>query len=286
MFEFNTTKIQMNKFWLIIICLHISLLAAAQKKMFPLHSKLIESSALVKYKSNFITVNDSGNKPKVYVFDKKGDIVNTCFIKGANNIDWEALAYDGHTYLYIGDIGNNENKRKDLTIYKVKLSEVIEKDTVHSESILYSYPDQAMFPPYKSALYYDAEALIVKDEKLYIFTKNRTVPFDGISKVYSLPTVPGEYQAKIQEDLNLLATTWREESITDAAYFMDELYILTYSKIYMFKMENGSWVQQKEYLHDSWTQKEGIAVDKKYIYITDENPTSIFSNNYLYRLKK
>src|SRR5690554_1864971 len=276
----------MKQRWIILFVILFPILGLTQKRVAPLPKELLESSALVKYKCNFITLNDSGNEPELYVFNKKGEITHICFIKNVKNIDWEALAYDGQEYLYIGDIGNNENKRQDLAIHKVKLVDVLVKDTVNVETILFSYPEQYLFPPYQSELYYDAEALIVKEGKLYIFTKNRTVPFDGISKVYSLPTVPGEYQAKIQEDLNLLATTWREESITDAAYFMDELYILTYSKIYMFKMENGSWVQQKEYLHDSWTQKEGIAVDKKYIYITDENPTSIFSNNYLYRLKK
>src|SRR5690554_112121 len=276
----------MYKFWIIFLFQLITFFGFSQSKITPLPSKLVESSALIKYKSSFITLNDSGNEPKLYIFNKKGEITHTCFIKGASNVDWEALAYDGLTYLYIGDIGNNENKRKDLAIYKVKLKDVLDKDTVTAETILFSYPEQYLFPPYKSGLYYDAEALIVKNDKLLIFTKNRTVPFDGVSKVYTLPTKPGEYQAQIQKDLNLLPTNWREESITDAAYFKGELYILTYSKIYMYTWENDTWKQQKEYLHDSWSQKEGIAVDKKHIYITDENPMSIFSNNYLYRLKK
>jgi hypothetical protein len=276
----------MNKFWIIFLFQLFALFGFSQSKITPLPPDLVESSALIKYKRSFITLNDSGNEPKIYLFNKKSEIIHTCFIKGADNVDWEALAYDGQTYLYIGDIGNNENKRKDLTIYKVKLEDVLEKDTVNSEKIVFSYPEQSLFPPYQSALYYDAEALIVKADQLFIFTKNRTVPFDGISKVYALPTEHGEYQAHLQKDLNLLPTNWREESITDAAYFDNELYILTYSKIYMFTWENDTWMQQKEYLTDSWSQKEGIAIDKRFIYLTDENPTSIFSNNYLYKLKK
>ncbi|HLV42710.1 MAG TPA: hypothetical protein VKY37_10550 [Brumimicrobium sp.] len=276
----------MNKFWIVLLFLQFPLYGLTQEKLALLPPQLVESSALIKHKSNFITINDSGNKPELYVFNQKGDVIHTCYIKNAQNIDWEALAYDGQTYLYIGDIGNNNNKRKDLSIYKVKLEDALDKDTINAQKISFSYPEQYLFPPYKSNLYYDAEALIVKDNQLLIFTKNRTVPFDGISKVYALPTESGEYQASLQKDLKLLPTNWREESITDATYYNGELYILTYSKIYMFIYENDNWVQKKEYLHDSWTQKEGIAVDKRYIYLTDENPTGIFSHNYLYKLKK
>ena len=65
-----------------------------------------------------------------------------------------------------------------------------------------------------------------------------------------------------------------------------ELYILTYTKIYKLVWENDSWVQKKEYKHESWTQKEGIAVDEKFIYLTDENSSGFFTANYLYKLKK
>ena len=54
----------------------------------------------------------------------------------------------------------------------------------------------------------------------------------------------------------------------------------------MLKWESEMWVQKKEYRHDYWTQKEGIAVGKKFIYLTDENGSGIFSGNHLYKLKK
>ncbi len=282
----------MYKFWLIIVFLLFSTNGHSQKKINSLPSELIESSALVKYKCSFLTFNDSGNEAKIFVFNKKGKVTHTCFIKNATNVDWEAMAYDGNEFLYIGDIGNNENKRKDLAIYKVRMEDVLQKDTVKAEKISFHYPEQKEFPPKEPSLYYDAEALVVKENvlgenELLIFTKNRTVPFDGISKVYSLPINPGKYQANLVTNLHLPATNWREESITDATlYNQDELYLLTYSKVYMYKYENQKWVQKKEYLHDSWTQKEGIAVDRKFIYLTDENESGIFTGNYLYKLRK
>lgn len=270
----------------------LSLESHSQKKISPLASVLKESSALIKHKCSFLTLNDSGNEAKIYVFNKRGKIKHTSFIKDAKNVDWEALTYDGKEFLFIGDIGNNANKRKDLVIYKVRMKDVLEEDTVKAEKISFHYPEQKDFPPNEGQLYYDAEAMVVKEnilgeKELLIFTKNRTVPFDGISKIYSLPLKPGEYEANLVTNLHLPATNWREESITDATFYdQDELFMLTYAKVYMYKYENKKWIQKKEYLHDSWTQKEGIAVDKRYIYLTDENESGIFTGNYLYKLRK
>ena len=276
----------MNKFYIIIVFFLFTIQSHSQKKHAALPSELVETSALVKYKCSFLSLNDSGNASKIFVFNKRGKIKHTCFIENAENLDWEALTYDGEAFLYIGDIGNNANKRRDLVIYKLELDKVLKNDTSKAEKIEFSYSEQTNFPPEETELYYDAEALIVKDNQLIIFTKNRTVPFDGISKMYTLPTKAGTYVANFEGDLHLLPTNWREESITDATYFEGELFVLTYAKIYKLIWENGMWTKKKEYKHDSWTQKEGIAVDKKFIYLTDENESGIFSGNYLYKLKK
>lgn len=276
----------MSKFSFIIFIICFSGIPFAQERLATLPKDLSETSALVKYGCKFLTLNDSGNEPKIYVFNKKGKIKHTATIENVENIDWEAMVYDGEKYLYIGDIGNNANQRKDLAIYKLDIDQVMNQENVKAEIINFNYPEQKAFPPKEKELYYDAESLIIKDNQLMIFTKNRTVPFDGISKVYAIPTEPGTHTATLQYELNLLPTHWREESITDACYFEDELYILTYSKIYMMKWDNDQWVEQKMYQHESWTQKEGIAIDKNYIYLTDENETGIFVGNYLYRQKK
>lgn len=276
----------MHRFWILIIFFLFTVQGHSQNKVAALPPALVESSALIKYKCSFLSLNDSGNKAKIFVFNKKGKIKHSCVIRGISNIDWEALAYDGGEFLYIGDIGNNENKRQDLVIYKVKIEDVLKNESADAEKIYFNYPEQTAFPPKESGLYYDAESIIIKDNQLMIFTKNRTVPFDGISKVYTLPTKAGTYEASLQNELKLPPSNWREESITDATFYEGELFILTYAKVYKLVWENDSWVQKKEYLHDSWTQKEGIAVDKKFIYLTDENESGIFTGNYLYKLRK
>lgn len=255
-----------------------------------LPAALNESSALAIYNGFFLTVNDSDNEPIVFVFDKNGKVVHQSFIANSINWDWEAMVIDGD-YLYIGDFGNNLNDRQDLRVFKVKIGEVMHQDTSYAEEISFFYPDQQAFPPEEFKFYYDAEAMIVKEDSILIFTKNRTKPFDGISNVYKIPTQKGAYTANFSHTLQLPATSWIENSITDAYYFRDTLYLLTYSKIYTFEWENEAWQKISEKKHAQLTQKEGIAVDENHIYLVDErNKTSnTFKSspyNYLYQLSK
>ena len=67
--------------------------------------------------------NDSGNEPDVYLFDEKLNIKLTCSLKGVENRDWEDMTIgpgpdSSKTYLYIGDIGDNSEKRKLKIIYR------------------------------------------------------------------------------------------------------------------------------------------------------------------------
>lgn len=113
----------------------------SQEKVAQLPKEIHESSALVKYQDVFISLNDSGNENALYVFDESGELLNKCVLVNTTNVDWEALAYDGETTLYIGDIGNNENKRNDQKIYSVSIIEVISKGKTEAKTIYFTYPD-------------------------------------------------------------------------------------------------------------------------------------------------
>src|SRR5690554_6133509 len=96
----------MKQRWIILFVILFPILGLTQKRVAPLPKELLESSALVKYKCNFITLNDSGNEPVLYVFNKKGEITHICFIKNVKNIDWEALAYYGQVLSFVFIISN------------------------------------------------------------------------------------------------------------------------------------------------------------------------------------
>ena len=97
-----------------------------------------ETSGLVPFGEQWITHNDSGDSPQLYVIDKtSADNLRIVSIENANHIDWEDVAFDD-TYLYIGDFGNNLGDRQDLRIYRVLLSDLV-GDTATAEVIEFSF---------------------------------------------------------------------------------------------------------------------------------------------------
>ena len=84
--------------------------------------EVVESSglALASPRGDLWTHGDGGNTTWLYLVTPQGDLLRTHPVRGATNVDWEDLAQDrqrGH--LYIGDFGNNTNKRRDLRIYRL-----------------------------------------------------------------------------------------------------------------------------------------------------------------------
>ncbi|MCX6352199.1 MAG: hypothetical protein NTX03_10090, partial [Bacteroidetes bacterium] len=173
----------------------------AQKVIFrdlcTLPAELIEASGLAtKNASSVWSHGDWGNPPELYLVDTTGTLLQTLKIKGTNS-DWEDLTQDDNDNVYIGDFGNNNNRRKDVKIYIVKKISSIKSSSTAVDSILFSYPDQLQFPPKKNHLNFDCEAFLFFNDSLYLFTKNRSSPFNGVCKLYRLPAKAGNYKAEL-----------------------------------------------------------------------------------------
>ena len=87
---------------------------------------MLETSGLAPYTNDvWITHNDGGGEPELYFFSQTdGHIVGNLKLNGAENVDWEELAFDQNGHLYVGDFGNNLNRRKELVIYKLKPEQI------------------------------------------------------------------------------------------------------------------------------------------------------------------
>ncbi|MDX2066014.1 MAG: hypothetical protein SFX74_09755 [Fimbriimonadaceae bacterium] len=137
--------------------------------------------------------NDSGDQPRLFCINTRGDVAFKGWenrkadagqsadakpyegikIHGAVNQDWEDITRIGDT-LYISDLGNNDNYRRDLAVYAVKEPNplaareafVLERITVH-------YPEQRSFPPTIGDWEYDCEAIFAHRGKLHFLTKVR-----------------------------------------------------------------------------------------------------------------
>lgn len=153
-------------------------------KVNPISDTLIESSGLQMAGNYLWSFNDGGGAAAIYRIDtitnKLLQIVN---LSGAQNIDWEDIAFDG-TFFYIGDFGNNaDGARADLKIYKFPLSAVppdyagnpVTSIPAGQIAIInFSYSDQPQ-PPLPTTINYtkfDCEAMIVDGGKIHLFTKN------------------------------------------------------------------------------------------------------------------
>ena len=125
------------------------------------------------------TVNDSGNKPIIYNIDHTGQIIAKKTV-ATKNKDWEALTGDNQNF-YVGDIGNNDGKRKFVQIHAVpKLDSSVESSITTTE--LYYVNNSVKKNKYLKHDF-DAETLINVDDSLFLFSKSWNT---GILFIYQL----------------------------------------------------------------------------------------------------
>ena len=111
-------------------------------------------------------------------------------IQHAANTDWEAIALaDG--VLYIADVGNNGNARRDLGVYVVNEPHPLAVASMKALAYLpLRYPDQQAHPG--DVWHFDCEAVFVADGKLHFITKHRRSgrigEFEPGAKLYRLDT--------------------------------------------------------------------------------------------------
>lgn len=261
-----------KSFFIVFLCGFFTFSLAQKNKRLPLknykiavlNDTLRETSGLTLMNGRLYSFNDGGNPNEVYEINpKNGQMISTIKVDFPNR-DWEALTNDGQS-LYIGDFGNNRGKRTDLAIYKIL-------DNSH-QKISFKYKNQPHFNFKKDKHDFDAEAMIFKDGKIYLFSKEWASL--KVSKYAINPDVEEEQSIEKMEEFktNFL--------VTDAFYFNKKLYLVGYNKVAKaFLMifdedQNGNFFSGKytKYKLGSvfkYGQIEGVAVNEKGIYISAE----------------
>ncbi|MBC7981488.1 hypothetical protein H7X65_00240 [Candidatus Parcubacteria bacterium] len=153
---------------------------------------LTECSGMAKLgHDRLVALNDSGNKPYLYIFSEKDKKdVRTVKVSGVKNNDWEELASDDKN-IYVGDFGNNGGTRQNLMVYKISKEDLLKSDEVKPEIISFRYDGQTKFND-SNRHNFDCEAMICKGDSLFLFSKNRG---DFRTDVYGLPKAVGEHIA-------------------------------------------------------------------------------------------
>lgn len=263
----------------------LSLPLFSQEKVGTLPGKLKEISGLVFVTDELMVAhNDGGHAPILYFIDKKGVVQHETLIKDAENQDWEDITFDGQDNIYIGDFGNNANKRSDLCIYVVSLKEALKADKVNSKKISFSYPDQTSFPPKEKDLHFDCEAMAFYQDSLYLFTKNRSEPWDGQSHVYSIDIQNKKQTANFLGTLYIGKNGWWQDAITAVDIRDGVCYLLTYNRLMKYKIKEGKLSFMQWVYLTPITQKESVAVNSKgEIFVADEQQVGL-GGGFLYKV--
>lgn len=255
-----------------------------------LPKKLDENSGIVSTTENsYWIIEDSGNEDIIYNINRQGDLLRSLKMKNAKNQDWEDLAKDEKGNVYIGDFGNNDNKRKDLVIYKIPNPDIEKGDKINAEKIEFYYPEQKNFPPTKKDLLYDAEAFFYSNDSLFIITKNRGVPFTGKALIYKIPANKGKHKAKRIGSIMpcMDADTCR---ITSADISPDEktIVLLSNGKLWIYKdiqPENLSLSKATVINLNIGTQLEAVCfLDNQTLLLSDERNKNVGGNLYSFKI--
>jgi hypothetical protein len=119
-----------------------------------------ESSGLVDLGSLMVTTNDSGGDPLVFVIDQKSGrtVGHTTFTDEVEDVEALAPAGDGH--VWAADIGDNQEQRDSVQVYRVPVGRG--DRNVEAPAYELVYPDGP----------HDAESLVVgRNGRLVVITK-------------------------------------------------------------------------------------------------------------------
>lgn len=149
--------------------------------------ELLEASGLAASRQSpgvVWTHNDTDGDPRLYTFTLQGAPLGSYLLQGAKLRDWEDMSLgpgpkQGQDYLYVGDIGDNDEKYEAITVYRVAEPPVDPRMTGVSASL--SGVEALQFT-YPGGTPHNAETMIVDpvDGDLHIVSKSG----DGTSLVF------------------------------------------------------------------------------------------------------
>jgi len=258
--------------------------------VFKLPKKLKEASGIQLSPDGleFYIHEDQGNSNEIFVLDMGGNLARKVTVEGVENTDWEDITQDKQGFTYIGDFGNNDNDRKDLAIYKMKIGK--ESNVPVLQTTKFSYPEQTEFPPKKKNFLYDCEAFIEHNGHFYLFTKNRSKGFDGTSLVYKIPNKPGTFKAQLVGEIKL-SGKFDDAAVTGADISPDgkKIALITHKNVFLlenFQQDNFTKATVNRIDLQNNSQKEGICfAGNKRLFITEERTSKEDGKIYFIDLK-
>ena len=244
-----------------------------------------ETSGLEILNDVFVTHNDSGGEPSLYFFNLNGEITDSKKLEEKSfweiyNNDWEDITAD-EDYIYIADTGNNFGTRDNLSIIKVKIADF----SVDSKIDIFYSDQESFFPSSKHK--YDAEALLIIQDKIALFSKDRESLNTDLYLIDKTTKEKQELSSVANFNVNSLITGGDYDSDTGILALVSyssrgEQYLILFEE---FNIDNTSYNSFKKYsIPIERAQIEAIKIiDNKTFWITSEDEG--IGNPYMYKLK-
>jgi hypothetical protein len=113
------------------------------------------------------THGDSGADPVIFAVAADGQVAGRVVVAGARNRDWEDVAVgacEGGDCVYLGDIGNNSSRKRDITLYRAPLPGLTDSTTLPAQEFRARFPGDGR----------DTEAMFVTtDGSVYLINKGQ-----------------------------------------------------------------------------------------------------------------
>jgi hypothetical protein len=212
-------------------------------------ARLTESSGVAVSRAHrgiLWTHNDSGDGPYLYATDLRGSDRGVLRVSGARAVDWEDMALgacpegpEGEDCLYLGDIGDNLERRTNVTIYVVAEPE---PPGAHADTLRATAAARALRVRYPDGAH-DVEALYVspRDTAVYLVSKGR----GGSIRLYRVPRAAwgadGVVRAELVQTLSISPDPAAGRLVTGAAIRRDGALVAvrTYTEVYFYSPGPG-----------------------------------------------
>jgi hypothetical protein len=227
---------------------------------------IVEQSGLARSASSpdvYWTHNDSGNLPQLFAIDSTGASRGRWNVTNASNGDWEAIAVgacDAGSCVYLADVGDNNARRKSVSVWRVREPTLPSAENVMSgdapklstesaQRIRIRYPDEA----------HDVEAMWVSpDTSVWLLTKRPLRDAAGQLRRALLFRVPVSawrdsasrdsvrVVAELVDSLPLVPVNGDSDTwVTDASFTADgphgaRLAVRTYQEVAVFRADSLS----------------------------------------------
>jgi len=222
------------------------------------------------------SINDSGNGPEIFALDSTGAALGRWTLPALENRDWEAIASGPcptGRCLFIGDLGDNLERRQHVTIYRVAEPETLAAfrgkpvaRADETDSIRFRYPGGPR----------DAEAMWVDgDGAPNVVSKGRS----GKIALYRVPPRFGAKKVQLAERVQVLPITPQPalgQWVTDAALSPDgrRVAVRTYTMLYIFVVSPSGRLERPTRcgLAGLEPQGEGVTwLDDRRLFLTSES---------------